>query len=333
MTAQFILHYPTFDNQVHNRSSTASTSGDLTIIASMLHASSDIEAKWGDGEWVTIQQAARGTYIVSLPNVSGQETLVVRPASYPHLAVTRTMIGIGDVFLCVGQSNMSGRGNNNQSWSHTTLTAMMHGNDYTWKSLADPTDSNSGILDAVSQESALTPPAGSVLPVVATGIMATTGCPAGFINAAKGATSITQWARGANPQARTTLYGQSISRVWWAAGGRYTQDACRLVLWWQGEGDTTTMTEEDYRTALKALADGYMTDIGAKLMATRLQLTQAGGIETVNTAIVNAASENENVLVGADLSDIATDDDAHLKIDAKLQTAGERIAAAVLATF
>lgn len=335
MTAQFILHYPKFNNQVHNRSNVASVSDDLTLIFSMLHATSDIEARWNGGAWVTVQASARGTYTTTLPNVSGQHTLDVRPVSYPNLMVTRSNIGIGDVFLCAGQSNMSGRGNNNQAWSHPSLAAMMYANDYTWKTLSDPSDSDSGTKDAVTQESALTPAAGSVLPIIATEIMAVTNCPIAFIPTAKGSTTIANWSRNAvQPyQARNTLYGQSISRVWHAAGVRFTQNACRLVLWWQGEGDTTSLTEEQYRTALKTLANNYVADIGAKLMATRLQQTTAGMIETVNTAIVNAASENTNVLVGADLSDISSDDDAHLKIDEKLQTAGTRMASAILAAL
>jgi len=330
--AEFILHYPRFDNQVHNRSNPLVATDNLPLTFSMLGATSGIEARWNGGSWATVQADARGTYTVTLDGVSGQATLEVRPVDYPSLIVTRTMIGIGDVFLIAGQSNASGRGNNNQSWSHATLTAMMHANDYTWKTLADPTDSDTGGLDSVTTESGLTPPAGTVWPIVATEIMAVTGCPVGFIPTAKGATSITEWVRPASQpyQRRSVLYGQSIARAYWAAGVRHAQDAIRYVLWWQGEGDTVTMDEPTYRAALKTLADGYMTDIGAKLMATRLQLTTAGEIEVVNTAIVNAAGENANVLVGADLSDIATDDDAHLKIDAKLQTAGERIAAVVL---
>jgi hypothetical protein len=330
--AEFILHYPRFDNQVHNRSNPLVATDDLPLIFSMLGATSDIEARWNGGAWATVQADARGTYTATLDDVSGQATLDVRPVDYPSMMVTRTMIGIGDVFLIAGQSNASGRGTNNQSWSHATLTAMMHANDYTWKTLADPVDSDTGILDSITDESALTPPAGSVWPIVATEVMAVTGCPVGFIPTAMGATSITQWARPASQpfQARTGLYGQSISRAYWAAGVRHNQTGIRYVLWWQGEGDTTTMDEPTYRAALKTLANGYMTDTGAKLVATRLQLTVAGEIEVVNTAIVNAAGENVNVLVGADLSDIATDDDAHLKIDGKLLTAGQRIAAAVL---
>lgn len=330
MAAQFILHYPAYDNQVHNRASTASASDDLTIIFSMLHETSSVEARWGAGEWVTIQSAARGTYTVTLDNVSGQQTLYVRPVSFPDLEVTRQNIGIGDVFLIAGQSNASGRGDNNQTWTNATLIATMHANDYVWKTLADPTDSVTGQLDSISLESPLTPPAGSVWPIIANDIMATTGCPVAFIPASKGATSITQWARGTPIGNRGTLYGQSITRVYYSAGVRYTQSACRMVIWWQGEGDTVTMAGADYKAALKTLADNYVANIGAKLMATRLQQTVAGNIENVNTAIVEAAAENPNVLVGADLSDITTDDDAHLKIDAKVQLAGQRMAAAIL---
>lgn len=330
MAAQFILHYPSVDGQVHNRTSTASASDNLTIIFSMLHETSDVEARWNGGAWVTIQENARGSYSVTLPNASGQHTLDVRPVDYPALQVTRQNIGIGDVFLIAGQSNASGRGDNNQVWTNATLVAMMYANDYKWKTLADPTDTNEGYKDAVTFETVTV--GGSVWPIVATDIMATTGCPVAFIPTAKGATSITAWARPANQpyQARTTLFGQSISRVYHAAGARLTTNSCRMVIWWQGEGDTVTMAGADYKAALKALADDYVANIGAKLMATRLQQTVAGNIENVNTAIVEAAGENPNVLVGADLSDITTDDDAHLKIDAKVQLAGQRMAAAIL---
>ncbi len=51
------------------------------------------------------------------------------------------------------------------------------------------------------------------------------------------------------------------------------------------------------------------------------------------TLTLYTAGENANVLVGADLSDLASDDDAHLKTDLKVQTAGQRTAAVIVAAM
>lgn len=232
----------------------------------------------------------------------------------------------GDVFVVAGQSNNSGRGTNNQSYSHESLVPMLFGNDYIWKTLSDPFDSSTGQVDTVSSDSA----AGSYVPLLATLYMSNQGKAPGFVPCAKGGSSITSWLPGANHFDRTTLYGSMAYRA------RAT--GSKVVLWWQGETDAiAAMDQATYNSHLDTIANTIYEDLGIKLMACKLQ-NSSGIADTPNESAINAAIEeawndNTNVLEGPDLSDIGSDDAYHLQSDAKLLTAAQRWWAAIETAF
>ena len=337
MSAAFDLYYP-IANQVHNRSDPSSVEDDLTIIGSIRFATSDIEARWGAGEWTTIASGVRGAFSATLADCSGQATLSVRPVDYPALQIDRANVGIGDVFLIIGQSNASGRGSNNQTWSHATLQAMSFANDYTWKVSADPLDSKVGQIDSVSAESDLTPAHGTVWIAATTALMAATGCPVGWIPAPMGATAIANWAPGAagTHQLRTTLYGQACARYFASMNNIYRMGGVRCALWWQGEGDQFNTAAATYNTALDTLANTLYTEIGAKLMPQYKLQIMAANPGYVDTAVAEAIGDNANVLQGADLSGIDPVDvvnGVHLMSDAEIAAGGAAWAAAIKTAF
>lgn len=227
-----------------------------------------------------------------------------------------------------GQSNASGRGTNNQSYSHATLKAGIYKNNYAWAELADPTDTNP-TTDSVSADDNA---AGSPWPLLATLIMADQGVPVAFIPAAMGGTSISDWQPGADHQARNTLYGSMVYRALQVGG-------VKAVIWWQGERDAVLGTAEaTYNTGLDTVANAVQTDLGVKMVVCKLQDLSAynGGYDesVVNAAIATAWGDNANVLQGPDFSDITPSvDGVHFKTDAELQTAADRWWTAIAAAL
>lgn len=253
-------------------------------------------------------------------------------AGLPYINMQYLVPPQRDVFIIAGQSNASGRGTSNQVWSHATLIPLMYGNDNRIKKLADPTDSPTGQADAVSSD--ISPAAaGSVWPLVATDLMATTGRATVFVPCAKGGTSITQWLPGADHQDRTTLYGSMVYRTLQAA----QYGTLRLAVWWQGETDALAgMSQATYNAHLDTIANAYYVDTGIKLMACKFQT--CGGISDadelkINAAIAEAWSDNPNVLTGADLTGITADsgDQLHLNSNGNLSSAAALIGTAIKA--
>jgi len=337
--AEFNVYYP-IANQIVNRSNPAIVTDSLRIVGSFRRGTSNIEAKWGGGSWVTIAENVRGFFDETLAGCGGVQTLSVRPVDYPLLQVDVAGVGIGDVFAVIGQSNASGRGDNNQAWSGDT-TARNFANDYTWKTLADPADSATGQIDNVSADAPGTfGAAGSIWPLVATQIMTATGCPVAFIVCPKGATYISAWQPGAagTHQSRSTLFGQFWARVLAAGGNLWrTTNVMRCALWWQGEGDQFDNTQAGYNAALDTLANTIATYTGAAIMPQYKLQYMEGSPGYVDAAVAEAVVDNDNVLLGPDLSAIIPDTNdglaVHIKADANLAAVATLWANAIKAEF
>lgn len=243
----------------------------------------------------------------------------------PRIYVTTASAVAGsdnDIYIIAGQSNGSGRGTNNQSYSHASLTAYMFGNNYVLQVLTDPVDSETGQLDSVSSDGGSA--AGSCWPLLATQIMAQTGRAVIFVPCALGGSSITAWQPGSDHQDRTTLYGSMVYR----AIQTLPYGTLKAVLWWQGEADAlTAMAQATYNGHLDTLAAAIMADLGIRIMPCKLQnssgISDANELK-INDAIGDAWGDNANVLTGPSFTDIGSDDAYHLMTTAKLQTAADR---------
>lgn len=223
--------------------------------------------------------------------------------------------------VIAGQSNASGRGTNNQ----TANGGFLFGNDYNVKHLNDPTDDPTDQRDTVSSDTSPAA-AGSVWPLVNNLISAGTCL---WVPCAKGGTSITQWQPGVDHFDRTTLYGSMTYRA------QVTN--AQAVLWWQGETDAANgMNQATYNGYLDTLANTLYSDLGIKLIACKFQncaIVADPNEAAINAAIAEAWADNDNVLQGPDLTDMASDDDYHLKTDAKLLEAASRWYTALAAAF
>lgn len=287
-----------------------------------IETADSVEARWGDGgAWITLRtNTITKTFLDTLKDQStGQHTLWVRNKNNISAYDSAGYVSVGDLFVVAGQSNASGRGTNNQTYSHPTLKASLFGNNYRWKGLKDPTDTITGQIDVVSNDGFET--GGSLWPIIADSIMANYNIPVGFIPCAMGGTYLSSWLPEIDHLDRTTLYGSMHFRV----------DSCKgvkSILWWQGEANASGgSSKATYYTQLNTLANSAFSDFGVNLMPVKLQNCtdiEDAKEDTIRAAIVQAWTDNNNILEGPDFSDIETDDGMHIKTNAKIDSCANR---------
>lgn len=301
--------------QVFQRSG---STGDILITGTIYGSASNVEARFNGGDWQTVVSNSNGPFSATLEDqAQGQGTLEVK-ISGSGTVVSVANVGVGDVFVIAGQSNASGRGSNNQSYSGAA-GARVFGNNYTWSNLADPSDSNSGQVDTVSSDALA---AGSVWPLLATSFISDQNVPVAFIPCALGGTSITAWLPSGGATNRSSLYGSMIWRSKYAVSG-----GVKAVLWWQGETDAiASMTQATYYDHFTNFTANVFADLGVKVMPCKLQT--CSGIPDVDEARINAAigqawASDSNTLTGPDLTGLTSDDSFHLQTNVKLQDAAD----------
>lgn len=306
------------------------TTGNISINGTYTGTPTSIEASFNGGSYATITASpSGGTFNGTLTSqAQGQGTLTVRFTNNTSVSNSKSYVGIGEVFLVAGQSNGSGRGSSNQTYSSTDgFKAVLFGNDYVWKELVDPYDSPTGQIDTVSSDSTA---GGSWVVLLATEIMNQTHVPVAFIPSCLSGTGLTDWAVPTNHQDRTTLYGSAVYRSLQTNG-------IRAVLWWQGEHEANAgNTQAYYYDNFSPIAVAFKADLNAKTMPIKLQ-NSAGipdGQETpILAAIGQAWLDTATVLPGPDVSDITSDDTFHLITTPHLQTAADRWFAALQTAF
>lgn len=307
------------------------STADIPISGTYSGTPTSIEARFNGGAWTVIDAApSGGTFSGTLSAQSqGQGAVEVRFSNDTGITDSRADIGIGDIFVIAGQSNASGRGTNNQAYSHATLKATLFRNSDAWANLTDPSDSNAGQIDSVSSDADA---AGSPWPLLATQFMADQAVPCAFVPCAKGSTAISQWARnGADPDDPATLYGSMLRRIT-AVGG-----AIKAVLWHQGESDVNSQqSRAAHNAALDQLAADLGTDVGAgtKLVVAQIGYKTTGGLsgDTLRNALdaVRAAQrdgwlDNAGILAGPATYDIGPlADGVHFQANAELQALADR---------
>ncbi|MCH4895050.1 sialate O-acetylesterase [Sphingomonas sp. SFZ2018-12] len=142
--------------------------------------------------------------------------------------------GLPDVYLLMGQSNMSGRGDLNQLTMHERepdSRITVYANDGHVRPAREPLDDASDQIDRVSAD-----PNAAVGPGLffARHLLAARRVPIRLVPCAKGGTSIREW----RPDpARSTLFGSCMARAR-ESGGRIAG-----ILWYQGESDTRSTAD------------------------------------------------------------------------------------------
>ena len=305
------------------------TSGtaSLTVSGTFTGTPTAIEYRYNGGSWTTLDAAPTGgAFSESITlNRGEQGTLEVRFTNDTDASASATFVGCGEVFAIFGQSNASGRGTNNRTYSHATLKVGQYtGNG--WQEMADPIDANANVLDSVADDTST--PGGHWAHKMCTDLMAGLDVPVGVLVVAKGGTGITSFLPGVDHLDRTTLYG-SLNFHCNAVGG------VKAVLWWQGETDAiAAMTQATYNGHLDTIANALQTDRGVKLVACLLQNSSGitdGDEQAIRDAVTEAVGDNANVLEGPDFSAIASDDSFHLQTNTKVDNAGASWATSIFA--
>ncbi len=100
----------------------ANNHANITITGTYSGTLTAIEASWNGGSYTTIVASpAGGVFSGTLSNqTAGQGMLAVRFTNDTAASSSKSYVGIGDIFVIAGQSNASGRGGNNQSYSSAT---------------------------------------------------------------------------------------------------------------------------------------------------------------------------------------------------------------------
>lgn len=297
----------------------ANNQGDITISGRYSGTPAAIEARWNAGSWVTIQSnPTEGKFSGTLSNQPvGQHTFECRVVNDLAFTASSTYVGIGDVYLVAGQSNNSGRGTNNQVYSHASLKACLYKNNNTWAELSDPFDLSTGENDVNTD-----PAAGSWIPLFATQYLAGIGVPVAFVPVAIGGKTSAQLQPPANHTDRTSFYGSKIYRALKIGAGGIN---IKAILWWQGESDgQASVAQATYVANMNIIIAAFLADLGVKLIICKLQT--CGGIgDAAELEIRNGIQQlwdtNANVIQGPDLVSIVADDGLHAQTDAHLLTA------------
>lgn len=272
-----------------------------------------IEASIDGTNWVTLDPAPNlgaGTYSGTLANVpTGAFTLSVRYNTDHSANAAVTPVGVGDLFLLAGQSNMEGEGTNHQPYLPPDTGAFASVYSGGWAEIIDPVGGGGG----------------SFIPWIANALVdsAFLGYPVAFIPTAVFGSPISSWAPG---QANFIAATAAVA----AAGG-----AVKTVLWLQGETDALNgVSQSTYKAAIDATAAGFLAAFGAPTMVAVLENFGVSP-PTAGTAAIQAAQRQ---CVGApnytafqpDLSDIlTTPDSVHILTDPRLYHGGTRFAVAI----
>lgn len=296
---------------------------NVTIDGTYSGAPAAIERSVDSGAWVTaIASLASGVWADTFSLPTGQHSISYRFSNNPSITRTVEPIAVGDVFACAGQSNISGRGLSNQTFSSSAggITAYLFGNDDNYKQLADPYDINLGQIDNVSDDGLAT---GAWVVRFANEWLANNEVPIGFIPCAKGGSSIAQWSRSTLP---STLYGSMKRRIE-SVGG------VAAVLWQQGEADSadaSVITQAQYQSALEQLAADIQSDFNAETFVIPLHTISAAGFTRqgiIRQAQLDAASASANIRIAQPLTDIdlSAGDGLHFQTNEQLDLVAVRM--------
>lgn len=293
-----------------------------------------IQASYNGGSYTTIATSSNGMFSGTLSGQSqGQGTLLVRVLETNHIA-TVPFVGIGDVIVTAGQSNMTGLGNTRTGYTTPGPKASKFANTYKWAELVEFVDNVDGQIDQVSLDTQI----GAVYTMrVVSQFLADQNVPIAIIPCSMGGTSIVAWAKGASSTDRSTLYGSMIYRALQQPNG------IKFVLWHQGESDALTvgfLGYAAYKSNLKALADNIFSDLGVPIVVSRIHkfdapfITTQGQVDAINLAMNDASVENAHVLLGPNYdSPTRVASDIHFITAAEILDAGNRCWTAIKSLF
>jgi hypothetical protein len=260
-----------------------------------------IEWRFNGGSWATAVASPSGGTFDALVTLQGpaQGALEVRFANSTAVSAALTAVGVGDLYIPIGQSNHVGKGTSyvppTPPAAHPTWVSVERDKTGAWRAhteaIGQPFDSVSAgtALYAVHETSGSAAGLGSYFGQLATQRMAD-GVPIGFVPAALGSTSLAGWAPSS---ATTTLYGAFVATA--NAVGNF-----KGVIYWQGEAEAASAgaVQATQESGLNAIVNDVATRFPGKqfhLININTVGVDATGAATVRAAIARVAATNANV--------------------------------------
>ena len=230
-----------------------------------------------------------------------------------------------DLFLCIGQSNMAGRGYMNASLGdlEPVTNTYLFTPGYGWESAVNPMNKYSSRRKELSMQR-ISPAFG-----FANYMKDKVSVPVGLIVNAMGGSSMAHWTKGnAEGLYEAALLRAKEAQKW----GRI-----KAILWHQGESNSGSSSVLSYPNQLKAMVDNFRNDLGESdlyFVAGELAYWRGGGsgstafnemIGTISTFI-----ENSDFVSAAGLTPLINESDPHFDRESNIKL-GERYAEKVLA--
>jgi len=226
-------------------------------------------------------------------------------------------VGVGDIYIATGQSNMTGYGRDT-AYDPPTLGVHAFRNNGRWDVATHPLADGLGGLFGDSQNATGTSPALSF----ARRLKDRLGVPIGIIPAAVGATSLSQW----SPEGSGEWFKAMCARIEYIG-------AYKGYIWLQGCSDTTESNAPTYLERFKRMLELWAEKLGRHPMIT-VQLNRYAGESNLYQGMVcdaqrRAALEIDDVFVVPSL-ELGITDGIHNSSGANV-VIGERMANAALA--
>jgi hypothetical protein len=243
----------------------------------------------------------------------GLHSLAVRWTGRPDV-VDACQVGVGDVFVLAGQSNMCGSFTNPQKHDGPPGFAVFSDQSWITRPMSEQSLCRNGYQSCVDLTSDGI--GYSVWPRVAAKLTAASGVPIGIIMAARSGTDSQSWAPDATPLNPDTLFGAMARHALYKGG-------CRAVLWHQGENDAAFfVSESQYTTRLNAVIDGVYTNLGVQTVVALLQLGSGGTTSQIQSAqYAIATGGNSHALLGPDFRTLQpTPNAVHFTTDTEADT-------------
>ena len=156
-------------------------------------------------------------------------------------------IGVGDLFMLTGQSNMAGYGRD-AAYDPPQLGVHLYGNNGRWNVAAHPLNDSVGTIYPENAEYT-----SSTSPALAFGrrLMERLGIPIGLIQASRGSSALTEW----HPEEDVSLYRAMLRRL-------DVVGPIKGVLWYQGCSDANATDANRYLERYARMVELWRDRIG-----------------------------------------------------------------------
>lgn len=297
----------------------------IPVTVTYVQPTANIEARYNGGAWQSFAVTTSPQTINITGASKGEGPVDVRFKESIGVSASVANVAVTNVFLTVGQSNSSGRGNQNNVYivdaGHPGITGHLFANATAsaigvWGDLLDPTDTG-GAGESVNTSDGANA-GGSAWPLVATHLISA-GMPGAFIPAAKGGTGIVNYAK-TNGLDTTTAYGYAVTRAL-QAGSKY-------ALYYQGESDAQAGTSQaSFQSSLDTLVTNFWNDAGIRAVIglTHYWTGQSNAaVDAIRAAQQWVIANNPHAIQGPDLLGANTGGDIHFLATSEMQTVADR---------